>query len=317
MKTFILSFFLALHTSTVLVSAAAASSRERRITARVILTSSGRVNEYDVGQSPNVMKMYDISYSGCYGVNPCSLREKTPMASIQADPDGSDSDKVMRVKYEAGLSASDSGMQFYTTQLRDEFTEKEMNGEGTLEYKVYFPSNFDWVKGGKLPGLYGGDSKTCSANRKANGDNCFSARLMWREGGKGETYFYLPFGMQKDSLCSKCTWPEMSECTGSTDHCSYQRGKNDFKFRKGSWNSIKQYIRMNTPGEKDGLYRLSLNGKVVHEISSVYYRSTYDLSLGGLYFSTFFGGNGGSYAPDNDMYAYFKDMRLSVGDVDA
>ena len=29
----------------------------------------------------------------------------------------------------------------------------------TLEYSVYFPSDFDFVKGGKLPGLYGGHEK--------------------------------------------------------------------------------------------------------------------------------------------------------------
>ena len=55
----------------------------------------------------------------------------------------------------------------------------------TLEYSVFFPSNFDWVLGGKLPGLYGGHM-TCSGGDDAT--QCFSTRLMWRSGGAGELY---------------------------------------------------------------------------------------------------------------------------------
>ena len=55
----------------------------------------------------------------------------------------------------------------------------------TLDYSVFFPADFDWVKGGKLPGLYGGH-KGCSGGNDAK--TCWSTRLMWREGGKGEVY---------------------------------------------------------------------------------------------------------------------------------
>lgn len=59
----------------------------------------------------------------------------------------------------------------------------------TLEYKVFFPSDFDWVKGGKLPGLYGGHTR-CSGGDLAL--DCFSTRLMWRAGGAGELYLVMP-----------------------------------------------------------------------------------------------------------------------------
>ena len=55
----------------------------------------------------------------------------------------------------------------------------------SLEYTVFFPSNFEWVKGGKLPGLYGGHT-TCSGGDDAK--SCFSTRLMWRAHGAGELY---------------------------------------------------------------------------------------------------------------------------------
>ena len=61
----------------------------------------------------------------------------------------------------------------------------------TLEYKVFFPGDFDWVKGGKLPGLRGGpDPNNCSGGNQANGSNCFSSRIMWRKDGDGEGKFF-------------------------------------------------------------------------------------------------------------------------------
>ena len=59
----------------------------------------------------------------------------------------------------------------------------------TLEYKVFFPGDFDWVKGSKLPGLYGGHTR-CSGGNPAL--DCFSTRLMWRAGGAGELYLERP-----------------------------------------------------------------------------------------------------------------------------
>jgi len=55
----------------------------------------------------------------------------------------------------------------------------------TLQYSVFFPLGFDFVLGGKMPGLYGGHTG-CSGGDPAV--DCFSTRLMWREHGIGELY---------------------------------------------------------------------------------------------------------------------------------
>jgi hypothetical protein len=56
-----------------------------------------------------------------------------------------------------------------------------------LSYEIAFEAGFDWVKGGKLPGLRGGLNSTgCSGGNQANGQDCFSFRVMWRENGSGE-----------------------------------------------------------------------------------------------------------------------------------
>lgn len=53
-----------------------------------------------------------------------------------------------------------------------------------LEYEVYFPGSFDFVMGGKLPGMHGGNLQCSGYSSVPNGNNCFSTRLMWRENGE-------------------------------------------------------------------------------------------------------------------------------------
>jgi hypothetical protein len=72
------------------------------------------------------------------------------------------------------------GMEFYASPL-DVHTARTV----TLRYSVYFPKDFAWVLAGKLPGLYGGHTG-CSGGNAAL--DCFSTRLMWRQGGLGELY---------------------------------------------------------------------------------------------------------------------------------
>jgi hypothetical protein len=62
----------------------------------------------------------------------------------------------------------------------------------SLQYSVFFPLGFDFVLGGKMPGLYGGHTG-CSGGDPAV--DCFSTRLMWREGGAGELYLVSVYRM--------------------------------------------------------------------------------------------------------------------------
>ena len=59
-----------------------------------------------------------------------------------------------------------------------------------LEYDLYFPSNFPFNLGGKLPGLYGAMAgqlpSGCNGGNSSQGSNCWSLRYMWRSFGAGE-----------------------------------------------------------------------------------------------------------------------------------
>lgn len=100
--------------------------------------------------------------------------------------DSSTSGPVLQVTYKEGSFSHDTGgAQFYS--LWNTSDGSQFNSM-MVSYELAFDSGFDWVKGGKLPGLRGGLNSTgCSGGNKANGLDCFSSRLMWRTDGEGES----------------------------------------------------------------------------------------------------------------------------------
>lgn len=104
---------------------------------------------------------------------------------------------VLQVFYSNGSysNVNNGGAQFYSlwNPPIDSGGWKTM----MVSYEVAFDPDFDWVMGGKLPGLRGGALHGCSGGDQADGDNCFSARVMWRKHGMGEgmlisvTSFYV------------------------------------------------------------------------------------------------------------------------------
>lgn len=200
---------------------------------------------------------------------------------------------LLRVHYPAG-SASPSvsrqtnvplgGAQFYgdlflpaSPQLR-------------LRYYVRFADGFDFVKGGKLPGLFGGVG--ASGGTVPNGVDGFSSRLMWRRQGEGEVYAYLP--------------------TSETYGTSIQRGA--WQFQPGIWYKLDQEIKLNTPHLTDGQIRLWVNDTLVIEQTDLRFRTTDALQIDGIFFSTFFGGGDPSWATPQDTYIDFADFAVTPGD---
>lgn len=156
-----------------------------------------------------------------------------------------------------------------------------------LSYFVRFQPGFDFVKGGKLPGMYGG-SQT-SGGRIPNGTDGLSTRLMWRAGGEGEIYAYLPSSIKHGTSIGRGSWT----------------------FTPGHWEKIVQYVRLNTPGRSDGEIRLFVNGESVVDVQDLVFRTTRSLLIDGVFFSTFFGGSDQTWATPVTQHADFAGFRVS------
>ncbi|PIL33037.1 hypothetical protein GSI_04486 [Ganoderma sinense ZZ0214-1] len=181
--------------------------------------------------------------------------------------------------------------------------------EVTLSYSVFFPDGFDFVKGGKLPGLYGGNSDKeatgCSGGRRDNG--CFSARFMWRREGAGEIYTYLPPGAPQNKAV--CKVPPQSECN---DVYGASVGRGSFKFTPGKRTIIGQRIRLNDVGKANGELELFVNGKSIYTVPGLVLRTAASGRIRGIQMQSFFGGSDSTWATPKDQNAFFGDFSVAI-----
>ncbi|GAA5904012.1 uncharacterized protein JCM6883_002054 [Sporobolomyces salmoneus] len=179
---------------------------------------------------------------------------------------GKQGDKLsaLQVAYPKGSrnpgNSPQGGVGFYTSKI-----DVTAATNVSLSYSIFFPKGFNFVKGGKLPGLYGG-AKACSGGAAAQ--NCFSTRMMFRQKGMGELYLYAPREKQVEALC---TLGPLSYCN-SVYGMSIGRGS--WTFKTGEWTDLKQDIWLNTPGKADGGFNIWVNGELVLHSDSVYYRNS-------------------------------------------
>ncbi|KAG6880321.1 hypothetical protein C0992_011070 [Termitomyces sp. T32_za158] len=210
---------------------------------------------------------------------------------------------VLEVTYpENSFGSSNSGTQFINLwNASDGSSFQSM----LLSYEVAFDAGFNWVKGGKLPGLRGGLNSTgCSGGNQADGKECFSTRLMWREDGEGEVYAYIP---TPNNLCSSdgviCN-PDFGT--------SLQRGA--FGFVSNQWNRITLLVRLNNPPNvANGNVQLYYNDLKAIDQQNLQIRSSSSVNANGLFFSTFFGGSDDSWETPTTTHTYYRNIRLYGG----
>lgn len=164
-----------------------------------------------------------------------------------------------------------------------------------LDYYVYFPSNFQFNKGGKLPGLYGGSVSQASGGRYA--EDSFSTRLMWRADGQGELYVYFPN-------------PQVGDLGKVNGDMGVSIGRGSFAFTPGTWTHVRQLIHLtNSSSDRLRLWINDMNTPVI-DIRGTQFSHTVPLSANGLFFSTFFGGSDSSWGSPANQHAYFADFKI-------
>ncbi|KII92918.1 polysaccharide lyase family 14 protein [Plicaturopsis crispa FD-325 SS-3] len=213
---------------------------------------------------------------------------------------------VLQVTYPAGSYSHDTGgTQLYSLWNT---TDGSVFQSMVLSYEVAFDKGFDWVKGGKLPGLRGGpDPNGCSGGSQPNGSDCFSSRVMWRTGGAGEVYAYL---LEPDSLCGDSK--DKSVICNSDFGVSFDRGS--FTLQSGQWNRITMLVQLNNPpSSANGKIMLLFNDAPVVSHQNLQLRNSTDIDVGGLYLSTFFGGSDTTWETPTTTHTYFRNFQLWGG----
>ncbi|AOM42137.1 polysaccharide lyase [Xenorhabdus hominickii] len=200
--------------------------------------------------------------------------------NIVIDP-RNNNNKVLEITYLADMVGSKAGTSFNVP----------INGKHKalwLQYNVLFSKDFMWIKGGKLPGLAGGDHPSgCVDNGSFDG---FSSRLMWKKGGGVVGYLYYP---EKESRCG-------------------DNVKLNFSLKRGVWYTLTQYVKLNDIGKRDGIYIQYIDDKEVVRISDIKFRNKDDVFIDAIKWSSFFGGSTLDWAPPLEQHSYFDNFIVSV-----
>lgn len=164
-----------------------------------------------------------------------------------------------------------------------------------LAYTLRFGRDFDWVKGGKLPGLCGGPENV-SGGKPADGANGFSARLMWRKDGRGEAYVYHKH--QREKYGDSFPFPA------------------EFRFPTETDIRIRIRVRMNTPGKRDGTLQVwTTLGQTAEQLvvdrTDLEWRTADTFGVDGVYFDVFHGGSDGSWAPTRPCWTEFGKIAVT------
>jgi hypothetical protein len=158
-----------------------------------------------LGTGPNAVYHWEIntlptSISQLQGpLHLSNAIDPTSHFDIVSDPvsnpnSSSGTHKVLRTLYPAYSYArsKDKHSSFISTPLPKEAFSGPQARFIRLEYQMLFQPGFQWVQGGKLPGILLGTEQGCNAGCSGGGsaERCFSTRIMWRAEGFGELYLY-------------------------------------------------------------------------------------------------------------------------------
>jgi hypothetical protein len=211
--------------------------------------------------------------------------------------------QALRVLYGKGSSANTctdcanpGGGQFYTSFAA--IGRPALAGAPVLylRYYVKFPAGFDFGRGGKLPGLYGGPIGGESGGHHSSAG--FSTRYMWRD-------HHVTGSVDKCSKTKPCAEVYLYSPQSSQGYGADLGGQWQWQ-GDGNWHMVEQRVdRIN------GDITVWYDGtQVLNDPGAL--GGAADIPFAGILFSTFFGGHDTSWGPSQDEAAYFADFAVST-----
>jgi hypothetical protein len=154
-----------------------------------------------------------------------------------------------------------------------------------LYFRYYLRLGSDWkqtVQGGKMPGISGTYGVAGWGGRKSNGNNGWSARGLFdltipADNPLGGT---TPIG-------TYCYHADMEGNYGS--HWVWYKGYRGF-LENNRWYCIEQYLKLNTPGEKNGTLRAWIDGQPAFEKTDIRFRNVDKLKIEQIWMNVYHGG---------------------------
>ena len=185
------------------------------------------------------------------GVGEQGVKAKASVVSAKGQP----SPQVLNVAV-GGAVATDTGASF--------FWSPSGNGHqpaACLSYDFYLPSNFDFARGGRLPGLFGGTFGGVSAPSPRG----LGVHITWDEIGQAgvEGVAALP--------------------ADRTDVTPFIRFTSQLELPRGRWVHVDQEVNVGEPNQPNGIYRLWIDGQLKVEDINLIWRQDDSVGLNGAW----------------------------------
>ncbi len=159
--------------------------------------------------------------------------------------------------------------------------------DSQLEYRIRFDGNYDFSRGGKIPGLAGGSAPTGCVDTNGSG---FSARMMWRENGRLIGYVY-------DNNQS-------SDCGAAIN--------TGFSFKTNQWYRVKERVKLNTGRTGNGILQVWVDDQMVINRSNLAYMNESPTArVDWLLFHTFYGGSSQDWAPSRQTSVSYSEIYVT------
>lgn len=203
-----------------------------------------------------------------------------------------------RLKVEASCGVNNSKCLRVTYVPTSEGSERLTVGqtipaalEYTLNYDVMFENDFEWVKGGKLPGLAPTNYTTGCKEPTPTG---WSVRMMWRTGGEPVLYTY------DQNRANRCG----------------EDARSGVKFAKNTWQPLSVHVRVNQPASASNAeMSLYMGGKRIAHVTNAQLRGAEGTAtlINQFIFHTFFGGSDDTWSPSKTVHARFDNFAVYPG----
>jgi hypothetical protein len=174
---------------------------------------------------------------------------------------------------------------------------KKMLGEepeqAYFAYSIRLAPDWKPERGGKLPGIAGTYGRAGWGGRKVDGTDGWSARGLFT----GQRDERTPIGFY-------CYHADMPGKYG--EHWVWQDG--GFPgLENNRWYRIEQYVKLNTPGKRDGVLRAWVDGKQVFEKQDIRMRDVADLKIETVWVNVY---HGGTWTAAHDQHLYIDNVTI-------
>jgi hypothetical protein len=172
-------------------------------------------------------------------------------------------------------------------------------------FRYYLRFADDWAprRGGKLPGFGGTYGRAGWGGRPVDGTDGWSSRGLFRgqQDGRTPIGFYCYHMDMKGRYGSDWVWDRE------------ERGL----LENNRWYCIEQYVKLNTPGQPDGILRGWVDGGLAFEKTDVRFRSVDRLKIEAVWINVYLGG---TWTAEQDHHLYLDEVVISkqpIGPLDS